>query len=510
MDWDFSKRRFLTGLGAAALAVPALANAPQRSGIPKPRPAGGAGGAPEVTLANAPSRSAASLEAIINAAELTGKISFAVADARTGLMLESRGAREALPPASVAKAITAVYGLDSLGSAHKFATQLIATGPISGGVLRGDLVLVGTGDPALDTDGLAAMAGQLKKVGVASISGRFLVYGGRLPLIHSIDPSQPDHVGYNPAISGLNLNYNRVHFQWTPSGGNYAVAMDARSDKYRPAVNMARMSIVNRENPVYAYKRGQNGVDEWSVSRKALGGKAGSRWLPVRRPDLYAGETFQALAGAFGVRLPRPQVAASLPKGTPIVAHQSNDLSRLTRDMLKWSTNITAEVIGLSASQKRGKGAGNLSASAGAMSAWMRAGFGASSAQLVDHSGLSDASRVSAEDLVKMLVKMKPGGALHSHMKVVTPRNNEGQSNAGAAHRINAKTGTLNFVSTLAGYVTTADGNTLAFAILTGDVARRRAIPKAQRERPQGAKSWGGRSRLLQHRLINRWAAVYG
>mgnify|MGYP000010554905 CR=1 FL=1 len=56
--------------------------------------------------------------------------------------------------------------------------------------------------------------------------------------------------------------------------------------------------------------------------------------------------------------------------------------------------------------------------------------------------------------------------------------------------RVRAKTGTLNFVSTLAGYVTGPGGRPMAFAILSGDVARRDALPLEQRERPPGGRAW--------------------
>ena len=69
-----------------------------------------------------------------------------------------------------------------------------------------------------------------------------------------------------------------------------------------------------------------------------------------------------------------------------------------------------------------------------------------------------------------------------------------------------AKTGTLNFVSSLAGFVE-AGGKTLCFAILTADTARRDAIPPEQRERPSGARGWSRRSRQLQKELIRNWAA---
>jgi D-alanyl-D-alanine carboxypeptidase/D-alanyl-D-alanine-endopeptidase (penicillin-binding protein 4) len=51
-----------------------------------------------------------------------------------------------LPPASVAKALTSLYALDTLGADHRFQTRVMATGSVIGGVLKGDLILVGGGD----------------------------------------------------------------------------------------------------------------------------------------------------------------------------------------------------------------------------------------------------------------------------------------------------------------------------------------------------------------------------
>ena len=129
--------------------------------------------------------------------------------------------------------------------------------------------------------------------GLKEVRGAFQVYDGALPNLDEIDETQLDQLGYNPAMSGLNLNFNRVHFEWKTQGGNYSVTMDARSDKYRPDVTMARMQIVNRAAPLYTYTDGGN-VDQWTVAKGALG-NGGSRWLPVRYPALYAGEVFATL-----------------------------------------------------------------------------------------------------------------------------------------------------------------------------------------------------------------------
>lgn len=84
------------------------------------------------------------------------------------------------------------------------------------------------------------------------VMGRFLCWRGALPYAEEIEPSQLDHLGYDPAVSGLNLNYNRVHFEWRRVSGNWQTTMDARTDDRVPPVSMARVRIVDRGSPVFA------------------------------------------------------------------------------------------------------------------------------------------------------------------------------------------------------------------------------------------------------------------
>src|SRR5690554_1497379 len=119
MSRGISRRGFLAGSAAVALlAGPALANAPAQSLRPVLRPAGG-------RAARVPAA-----EALVAKAQLGGDVVFALAEAATGRMLETREAQRGLPPASVVKALTALYALDALGPAHRFQTRLIATGPV--------------------------------------------------------------------------------------------------------------------------------------------------------------------------------------------------------------------------------------------------------------------------------------------------------------------------------------------------------------------------------------------
>ncbi len=500
MTKGISRRAFLEVMSLGGLSSLAAARARAGAPLTSPRPVPRAPGVAGVGLA------AGSPADLIAEAQLGGKVAYVVADGLTGEVLESLNPLLPMPPASVAKVATAAYALETLGADYRFATRLIATGPLEGGRLQGDLVLAGGGDPMLDTDALADMARALKATGLREISGRFLVWAGALPYQKSIDPGQPDQAGYNPAISGLNLNFNRVYFEWKRNGAGYAISLDARSEKYRPEVAIAQMRVVERTNPVYTYRQ-DGATDRWTVSRAALG-DGGGRWLPVRRPDLYAGEVFQWLARAHGIVLPKVREARRAPEGTVLAGHESPELAVIVRLMLKYSTNLTAESIGLAATRARDGNPATLKQSAALMNDWLKGNLAMRHAKLADHSGLSDRSRLSAGDMVKAL--LRADSRLHPLLKEVVPLDGEGRRARQARYRIHAKTGSLNFVSSLAGYVQTEDGRPLTFAIFTGDLKRRAAIPRAERERPPGARGWARRSRWLQHRLIARWVGRFG
>ncbi|WP_439136633.1 D-alanyl-D-alanine carboxypeptidase/D-alanyl-D-alanine endopeptidase [Roseicyclus sp.] len=490
-----SRRAFLSGLAAFA-ATPAIATAPAASLRPIMRPAGLLAG------------TIPSVQDLVAEAAIGGRVGCVVADATTGEILEGMNPLLPLPPASVTKAVTCGYALERLGPGYRFETRIVADGTISNGRLEGDLWLVGSGDPTLDTDTLASMAAALRAQGLHAVTGRLMVADGALPAIFEVDPSQPPHLGYNPAISGLNLNFNRVYFEWVRQSGDYTIALDARSETLRPAVQIARMRIADRRDPIYTYEN-IDGRDHWTVAREALG-DSGSRWLPVRRPSAYAAEVFATLARAAGISFSDIALAPSAPAhATVLVAHRSEPMEVILRDMMRWSTNLTAEVVGLKATMAGGQRPVDLAQSAGAMSVWMRARLGARQAGFVDHSGLGDQSRLRPHDMVSALVAAGPTGALRGMMRAQPMLDQRGRPIADHPVQVAAKTGTLNFVSSLAGYARLPSGRDVAFAIFCADTARRDALTEAERERPEGARPYNQRAKRLQQQLIERWAALY-
>jgi D-alanyl-D-alanine carboxypeptidase/D-alanyl-D-alanine-endopeptidase (penicillin-binding protein 4) len=449
-----------------------------------------------------------SVKLIAEAAGLSGSKSIVVMDAVTGQVLESYNGDKNLPPASVAKAATALYALSALGPASTFTTRLLATGPIENGVLKGDLILQGAGDPRLDTDALGSLAEQLKARGVNTVRGKFYVYAGALPYQRQIDPDQLDYVGYNPTIHGINLNFNRVYFKWKRGAQGYILSLLAQAKKYAPEVFGIKISVKGHNLPVFTYKS-VNGSDHWTVAQSALG-KAGSRWLPVRYPADYAGEVFRTVAALNGIRMPKHKVTEKPVSGNNVAVWESGSILALSKSMIKYSTNMTAETLGMNATVKRGKSARSLRGSAQAMTKWLEAQYGVRGARFVDHSGLGSDSRISAHEMARFLVNAKWDGPLRPIMKEITLRNAKWQKAPIGGAKIVVKTGTLNFASALAGYVTCPNGRKLVFAVFTADMKKRAKIAKKDRERPPGTKAWARRSRVMQHQLVRHWLQVYG
>ena len=280
--------------------------------------------------------------------------------------------------------------------------------------------------------------------------------------------------------------------------------MHARAVRFSPATNVSAMEIVEREAPVFDYVAGL-GRDRWSVAKKALG-KNGARWLPVRFPGHYAADVFRTLARSNGIVLKAPEYLSEVPTDPAIASVMSEPLALVLTGMLKHSTNLTAEIVGLSSSVANGVPVGSLLGSGSRMAGWAIEAFGCSGAQFRDHSGLGYGSVLSARDMVKILARNAQVAPLLKPVNLTL--NNSNPAPAGV--EVRAKTGTLNFVSSLAGYVRTKSGRELCFAIFTADTERRDAIPPEARERPKGAKGWSRRSRTLQKKLIRSWAAKFG
>ncbi len=464
------RRHVLGGILGVGCTLPFAAQALTATGLAEP---------PPPKPAPRPGR-------MIASARLDAEVDYAVFD-RAGTLVEGRGADRPIAPASTLKVLTALYALDRLGPDHRFATRVMRAGDL--------LILAGGGDPVLDTDGLAQLAATLAASGTPPPK-RFAVWGGALPRIVEISVEQADHLAYNPSVSGIALNFNRVHLDWKSGGAD--LSMQARAARHSPRAYSVQAVAVG-QGPLFAWR--EEGAREiWDINRAGLK-NLGSRWLPVRRPELYAGDVFQTLSRAAGLVLPAPEIIADLPPDAAEIARlDSPPLRDILHGMMEYSTNLTAEMVGLHAS-----GAGDLPASARAMQDWA-ASRGIPALDLRDHSGMSPETRVTARAMAQVIASLGDRADLRGLMKRVPLQQRKDRA-APEGLRLDAKTGTLNFVSNLAGYGSVPGRGEVIFAIYISDMTRRAATEG--QELPKGVIGWTSRAKLLQQDLVAGWIGRY-
>ncbi len=405
---------------------------------------------------------------------------YLVIDAETGAVLESRHPDRGFPPASTAKLPTMIAALGILGPTYRFTTQILAHGTLKNGVLSGDLILVGDGDPLLTAGDLRALAIRLKDIGVERLDGRYL-YASGLPVLAEVEPSQPADAPYNQGVGGLNVEFNRVP--------------------------------VTRGEPPYTTPPEARDL----VPEIATDGAVATE-LPVRAPGRLAALLLKRFATAEGVALPEPQSGPPPPGAVSLAQIRSQPLIEIARAGLEYSNNMVAEVAGLAASQTLGSGTGTLRGSADTLGVWLERevpSLKAFATALSNHSGLSTTSRITAKQMTVLLAYalkhrfdgwrfdslLTPGGARDTL---------RGRFRApDSAYRVWAKSGTMRYIKGLAGYLDAHSGRRLIFALFVHDPVRRARLetdparfgPAARRV----SADWRERTDVFEEALVTRW-----
>lgn len=456
-------------------------------------------------------------EQILSDYGLSGHSGWMLVDLETGAILDQSNADRAFAPASVAKLPTAAFALDALGPDHRFTTEVVGTGPVVDGRLKGDLILKGGGDPELDTDALMPLVTQLREQGITGIDGSFGVDATALPQVAEIETTQAVDAAYNPSVSGLNLNFNRVHLKWDARKGRERISVKAAALKFSPDVE--RVSVALNDDPkapVFALQN-VDGREAWQMARWAFRGSAG-RWLPVKDPASYTGEVFRTLSAQSGLDIPTAAPIKAPMDAVTLATHESRPLGEIVRSMLRYSTNITAEATGTAATRTVGIDAGSLPASANTMNAWASivAGFEINDPgfRFVNHSGLTLDSRVSPRRMVELLEaigrRSPDSGSAHARLPgsiagYLRPYNVAAKSFPLDYKKLDvaAKTGTMSYIRGLAGYIATPKGRKLAFAIFSNDLARRSGGAEKVNRR------WMNKARGFERSLIRNWVLKY-
>ena len=402
-----------------------------------------------------------------------------------GDTLLSLNAERRFTPASNAKLFTTAAALHYLGGDYRFLTVLFADGSLTRGTLHGDLVLFGTGDPTfgLDTAQLAPFADSVLEAGIRRIQGDIIGDASFLGAELTGPGWSPDNFDqpYSAPASGLGAAENRIRIVVTPArsrGTPATVRMEPESDYYQLASTVIT-GAPGRAADITIRKGRAGGVLD--VSGTIPAGGPWSTWVVV------TGAT-RAVADSAGTRarLMLERSAASADAFADAIAvRRSAPLADIVSFINHRSHNLSAELVLRSVGRVRG-GEGSFARGAHLVAQYLVSTLGITSdnVRVTDGSGLSVLDETTPRALVQLLVQARrgrrpEGPSFYSSIPVMGTGAGRRLSGSAAAGRIRAKTGTLNGVSALAGYVRTADNEELAFSIMVNfapSVSEARAV----------------------------------
>ncbi|HEX5595325.1 MAG TPA: D-alanyl-D-alanine carboxypeptidase/D-alanyl-D-alanine-endopeptidase [Micromonosporaceae bacterium] len=396
---------------------------------------------------NAPMPTAAGVHAAIDGLVAGADLGFnlSVRDVVTGDELYERGADVGTVPASTTKLVTAAAVLAARGPAHRIPTRVVA------GATPGEVVIIGGGDPTLAAGAKGAYAGAARIDQLAAQVQKAL--GGADVTKVTVDVSL-----FEGAVEGPGWDDDIF-----PNGCSAAIT-PLMIDGGR--INQKAGSCVPRHS--------KPDITAGQAFAKALG-------LPSDVIKAVRVGTAPASSGTPAKNTSSQSPSAAPPgPGTELGRVQSPPVIRLVDIMLSDSDNTVAEALARQVALARNQPASFAGAAEAMEGILAEVGLDVTQLEFADGSGLSRQNRISPAFLTDLLIRAGNGSrpelsGLFSGLPVAAwsgslanrYTGSEASASASGMGVVRAKTGTLTEVYSLSGVVTTADGRTLAFAVMT-------------------------------------------
>lgn len=423
-----------------------------------------------------------------------------VVNLRSGEVLHTRNAARPFVPASNVKLATTAAALDQLGPDYRYTTTVYATGPVEDGVLRGNLIVRGAGDPTLGgyrqrrdpARVFRQWADSLRQSGITRIDGNII--GDARPV-----PASPfGHgwswedlsYGYGAPIGGLIFNENTVDL--TVRGRNVGqparVQLAPFKTEYVSIHNRSRTVPTNaEEEEEYLRLPGTNII---RVRTRVYPSVVEDATIAISDPTRYFAHSLRTVLQRNGISVDGRAAGLDAVGLTPqyrdstyqrVASYTSPPLAQIVRTLNYESRNLYAEqllrTLALEGAPETSEDHPPGSAALGietVRETLVRAGVDTSRVDLADGSGLSRQNLLTPRAVVKVLQHMwvHPDSATSTAFYESLPRGGEDGTLAyrfqgSDAPTVRAKTGTLSQISALSGYTTTAGGTPVAFSILS-------------------------------------------
>ena len=411
----------------------------------------------------------------------TGEVGVLVVPLDGGAPIAAHNPELAFNPASTMKLVTTYAALSLLGPEYRWTTALAARGRVQGDTLHGDLVLRGGGDPKLVIEDMTELVARLRATGLREIRGNLVVDDSLYDVGDGSyekfdgDPAQPYNVRPHAAL----MNFKATKVVARPQDGAVAIALDPPLAGV-PLVNEVKLVRGGCRFGVGGLAIRDAGPEEQPSIRVGGAYSAGcgeqSTMVAVLNHRQFIHGFFlgawQAAGGAWtGRTVVERRVDPSLPALVQWVSPRT--LADVVRDINKFSNNVMARQVMLQTSaDPAGRHPATLERARRTVAAWLeRRGLRSPELVIDNGSGLSRQERISPASLARLLVHA--GRSDHAALFVdslpvvgVDGTMKARLRNDPVAGRAWIKTGSLNDVRSIAGYVEAASGRRYAVVML--------------------------------------------
>ena len=395
-------------------------------------------------------------------------VALVVQDVDARLPRASFNADKPMNPASVMKLLTTYAALDLLGPAYTWKTEAYAAGPLRDGVLEGDLVLKGGGDPKLGFEQFWLLLRQLRARGLREIRGDLVLDRSRFAAAEH-DPARFDNEPlrpYNVGPDALLLNFKSIRLGFVPDAGKKTVAIHAEP---APApldlVNLVKLGEGACGSAWYEAIR-MDLVHTGAAARLILTGTypaacgEKSRHVAALDHPQYVAGVFRQLWGELGGGFTGGLREGALPASARLLARaDSPALAEVAREINKYSNNVMARQLYLTlGAEATGQPARAEDAEA-AVRGWLaRKALPMPELVIENGAGLSRAGRISADSLARLLAAAWASPVMPEFIASLPLTGVDGTMKKrlggnGVAGQAHVKTGYLDGVRALAGYV---------------------------------------------------------
>lgn len=402
-------------------------------------------------------------------------------DLSTNTLLYSQQADTLFIPASTQKVLTAVTAMASLGPDFRYVTELWSDAPIRQGHIAGSVYLRFSGDPTLTQDDLKALFAHLQKQGIKSVEGHLYLIGDKQEQLQAPGWVWDDlGICFAAPVSSYIINQNCVYGQFAPSSAKHTSEVKLRASSFGVKVSSDAIFSPQAGHDFCQLDLVRLGQNHYHLRGCYPGSEAIPLAIAISDPEKFAMDTLTAtLKGEISLS-GKVKIGKTIPSKAKLIAsHSSAPLPELLKTMLLKSDNLIADSLFKRVGQSYYKTQGSFTNGAAAMRHILtELGVDLTNANIVDGSGLSRYNLLSAKQLADVLALIYQDARFRSLIDSLpeagvsgTLQYRLGYTKPPLKHRVFAKTGSMQGVANLAGFMRLAQQRDILFVVLENGIS---------------------------------------